>query len=113
MMHEPLSQRLAQILASDARPEGITLNELLLRTEGKGLYLVIMLLCVPFVLPVSVPGMSTVLGSTITLLSLTLITGRPARLPKFLGDQRLSPGFQQRLLSGGVSFLRLVEKLVR
>ena len=110
-MHEPLSQSLAQIL--EGRASGITLNELLERTAGLGFYLVIILLALPFIVPVSLPGFSTVLGLAIALVSLRLAFGQTLRLPKFMGERQLSPAFQQKILAGSVKFLRLIEKLVK
>ena len=110
-MHEPLSQSLAQILEGSS--SGITLNQLLERTAGRGFYLVIILLALPFIVPVSIPGFSTVLGLSVALLSLRLAFGQTPRLPRFMGERKLSPAFQKRILTGGVKFLRFVEKLVK
>ena len=112
-MHEPLSQRLAQIIDRNDSPEGLTLNSLLERTEGRGFYLVVILLVLPFIVPVSLPGVSTVLGLTVALLTLRVAFGKTARLPKFMGDRRLSPAFQEKVLGGSVKFLRFVEKWVK
>src|SRR5436309_3857772 len=112
-MHEPLSQKLAQIVQANSNPDGITLNQLLECTEGRGLYLVIILLALPFIVPVSIPGLSTALGSAVAVLSLRLAFGRTPRLPRFMGERRLSPAFQARMVGGSVRFLQLVEKLVR
>jgi hypothetical protein len=112
-MHEPLSQRLAQMLEANSHPEGVTLNQLLERTDGRGLYLVVVLFSLPFVIPVAIPGTSVPFGVGIALLSLRLAFGQTPRLPRLIGDRRLSPGFQKRILSGSVKFLRVVEKLVK
>src|SRR5450759_789945 len=63
-MNQPLSQSLAEILREDSAA-GLTLNRLLERTQGRGLFLVIILLCLPFIVPVSLPGLSTLMGSII------------------------------------------------
>jgi hypothetical protein len=112
-MHAALSQTLTQILEDNSNPDGVTLNELLERTKGRGLYLVIILLSLPFVVPVAIPGVSTVFGLAVGLLSLRLAFGQTPRLPKFMGDRRLSPSFQKKMLTGSVKFLRFVEKLVK
>lgn len=112
-VHEPLSQKLAQILESNGSSEGITLNELLERTEGRGYYLVLILLALPFIVPLALPGLSTILGLAVTVLALRMAFGRTPRLPKFMGNRRLSVAFQKHLLGGGVRFLRIVEKLVK
>ena len=112
-MHEPLSIKLAQIVAATPNGQAITINQLLERTEGRGFYLVIVLLALPFIVPVSLPGVSTLLGFSITLLSLRLALGKKARLPKFLGDRAFSPENQQRVLKGSLRFLRFIERLVK
>ena len=110
-MHEPLSKSLARIL--DGSTPGITLNELLERTAGRGLYLVIILLVLPFIVPVSIPGFSTVLGLSVALLSSRLAFGQTQRLPGFLGRRKLSLAVQQKLLAGSVKYLRFIEGLVK
>lgn len=112
-MEEALSQRLAGMLTAKGHPGGVTLNQLLERTEGRGYYLVVILFALPFVIPFALPGISTVFGAAIALLSLRLALGRTPRLPRWMGDRRLSPEFQKRLLAGSIRFLRGVEKLVR
>jgi hypothetical protein len=112
-MHEPLSQRLLRIVEANATAKGTTLNELLERTEGRGFYLTIILLALPFIVPVSIPGFSTVLGLSIALLSFKLAFGAEPRLPKFLGDRHLSPHVQTKVINGSVRFLRFVEKIVK
>jgi len=112
-MHEPLSQKLAQILQAHDAPAGITLNQLMERTEGRGFYLVLILLSLPFIVPVSIPGVSTILGLSIALLTLRLALGKSARLPQFLGGRKLTPAFRDKILGGSVKFLRFVEKGVK
>lgn len=111
--HQPLSHRLAQMLEANSHPEGITLNGLLEHTEGRGFFLVVILFALPFVIPVAIPGVSLVFGAAIALLNLRVAFGHTPRLPRFIGDRRLSPEFQRKMLSGSVKFLRWVEKLVK
>ena len=110
-VNQPLSQSLAEMLREDSA--ALTLNRLLERTQGRGLFLVIILLCLPFIVPVSLPGLSTVMGSVILLLSLRLALGKSPRLPAFLGERVLPRGMQQRAVVGSVKFLRWLEKFIR
>ena len=113
MPHPPLSQSLAQIMEGHPAGEAVTLNDLLRSTEGRGLYLVIILLCLPFIGPVSVPGMSPPFGAVIGLLAFRLALGRTPRIPKRFGDRALPKGLKKIILGGGVRFLRFIEKGVR
>lgn len=112
-MHERLSDKLAQIIEANGPGDGITLNHLLERTGGRGFYLVVILLALPFIVPVSIPGVSTVLGLSVALLSFKIAFGASPRLPRFMGNRKLSPEFQRKVLRGSVKFVRVVEKLVR
>jgi hypothetical protein len=110
-MHEPLSQSLSRVLEGNSvRP---TLNGLIERTEGRGQYLTIILLCLPFITPVPLPGVGVAVGVVVGLLSLRLAVGQPPRLPRFLGERMLSPNVQTKLLAAGIRFLRFLERLVR
>ena len=112
-MHEPLSEKLTRILESNSGASGLTLNKLIETTEGRGLYLVVILLSLPFIVPISIPGVSTVLGLTVALLCFRLAFRLPPRLPRFMGDRPLPPAAQRKLLAGSVRFLKFVERLVK
>ena len=113
MPHPPLSQSLAQILENHPGGQAVTLNDLLRSTEGRGLYLVIILLSLPFIGPVSVPGVSVPFGGVIALLAFRLALGRPPHIPKKFGDRPLPKGLKKIILGGGVRFLRFIEKGVK
>ena len=110
-VHEPFSRSLGRIME---REHGdLTANRVIAGTDGRGLYLVMIIFSLPFVAWVSVPGMSTVLGPMIGILALRLALGKPPRLPKFLGDRVLPPKLKHAILTGGMKFCRLLEKIVR
>jgi hypothetical protein len=111
-MQEPLSEKLRQIIEANANGQGVTLNHLLEKTGGRGFYLVLILLSLPFILPMALPGVSTVLGLSIALLSIKLAVGATPRLPQFMGERSLSPAVQHKILTGSARIVGLVEKLV-
>ncbi|MBI3881516.1 MAG: exopolysaccharide biosynthesis protein [Verrucomicrobia bacterium] len=113
MHHTPLSKDLEAVVRAEVPPGGLTLNDLIRRTEGRGVYLLIVLLCLPFVQPIPLPGFSTVLGVVIIFLAYRLVFPEPRGLPRFIGDRVLPPGFQIRVVNGSIRFLRWVEKVVR
>ena len=112
-MRQPLSQILTELFREEPPIAGMRLNRLLERTEGRGLYPVIIVLCLPFVVPVSVPGMSTLLGAMILLLLVHPASGS-MRLPAFLGERRLPRNLLQRqVANGSIRVLRWLEVVVR
>jgi len=112
-MHEPLSQRLRHFLEASSTGGSITLNRVIAHTEGRGIYLIIILLALPFIVPVSLPGFSTLMGLIIAFLCARLALGLPPRLPRFLGERPLPPNLERRILGGSVKFLAFVEKWVK
>lgn len=80
------------------------------RTGGRGCFVLIILLCLPFTTPVPLPGVSSVIGIAIAWLVFLGAGSRPARLPGWLGRRTLSSDSLKVILS--VS-RRLVERLER
>jgi hypothetical protein len=104
---------LTQLLDGCVVSEGVTLNQLIVRTEGRGFFLVMVFASLPFVIPVSLPGLSTFMGLIIGVLGLRMALGKPPRLPRILGERPLKPKMAERVLKASTKFLRLLEKLVR
>ena len=113
MMHQPLSENLQDLLRKDPALGHITLNRLLDKTGGRGLYLVMILLNLPFLVPVPLPGVSVVFGLVCLFLSVRLAFDLPPRLPRFVGEREL-PGEKMRIvLVASVRILKFLEKYVR
>lgn len=107
-----LGEQLATIIA--ALPEDhLTLGELLDVFGDEGLLLLTMLLTLVFLIPVSIPGVSTVFGAAILLVGISRLIGRPLWLParlrvKALPAAKLRPG-----LTGGLAWVRRLERISR
>lgn len=107
-----LGEQLATIIA--ALPEDhLTLGELLDVFGDEGLLLLTMLLTLVFLIPVSIPGVSTVFGAAILLVGISRLVGRPLWLParlrvKALPAAKLRPG-----LTGGLAWVRRLERISR
>ncbi|MBI3417797.1 MAG: exopolysaccharide biosynthesis protein [Verrucomicrobia bacterium] len=110
--HEPLSEKLQRILVNDGTA-GLTLNELIRRTEGRGVFLIIILFSLPFVTPIALAGLSNILGWIIMLMSIRLARSLPPRLPGVIGERLLPAAHLGKLARGSVKVLRLIEKLVK
>jgi hypothetical protein len=89
MPKKPLSESLAEMLAERPGGERWAMNDLLEHTEGRGLYLIMVLLCLPFVAPLPIAGASTPLGAVILLLSGRMAFGLPPGLPSFIGRLKI------------------------
>ncbi|MDB6057182.1 MAG: Exopolysaccharide synthesis ExoD [Verrucomicrobiales bacterium] len=108
--HQPLSASLQAILQHESARDKLTLNFLLEQTEGRGIYLVFVLLALP---SVYLPGVSVALGVVLMVLALAHAFNKPARLPKFVGDRALPKAAMNKVLGASVRLLRFVEKIVK
>ena len=108
----PLSIELAQLRDAFAeRPA--TLREIVGVLAGRAYELLMILLVLPFLLPVSVPGMSTPLGLAVAVIAAQLALGRLPWLPQRLLDRQLPPGFLWKVLGVTQGVVRLVERALR
>ena len=110
--HASLGEQLDAIIR-DLPPDRITLGELLAVFGDEGLLLLTILLTLVFLIPVSIPGVSTVFGAAILLVGISRVGGRPLWLPGKLREKplpaaRLKPG-----LVRGMSWVRRMERVSR
>lgn len=98
---ELLSKKLMQMI--DALPAGgVSLNQLLVIAGDDGLMLLTILLSLVFLIPVSIPGVSTVFGAAILMIGLCSLAGRNLWLPeklrnKVLSTEKLRPALHQAI----------------
>ncbi|WP_454257870.1 exopolysaccharide biosynthesis protein [Pseudoxanthomonas mexicana] len=107
-----LGQQLADIIER-LPPDALSLGELLDVFSDEGLLLLTILLTLVFLIPVSIPGVSTVFGAAILLVGVSRLINRPLWLPqrvkhKALPAARLRPG-----LTAGLIWVRRMEKISR
>lgn len=91
----------------------MTLRTVVEHLHFRGLPALIVLLCVPFLFPVSIPGLSIPFGIAIALCGLRLGLGHSFWMPDFLLRREISYDMLRKLVGAGSSFYRKVEKLVR
>lgn len=95
-------------------PSGsMTLGELLAIIGDEGLLVLSILLTLVFLIPVSIPGVSTVFGAAILLVGLSRLSGRPLWVPARLAARRLPADRLRPALGGGMSWVRRLERISR
>src|SRR3546814_13309755 len=75
--------------------------------------LLTMLLTLVFLIPVSIPGVSTVFGAAILLVGISRLIGRPLWLPARLRDKALPADRLRPGLTGGMTWVRWLERISR
>ena len=107
-----LGDQLEAIIA--ALPEDhLTLGQLLQVFGDEGLLLLTILLTLVFLIPVSIPGVSTVFGAAILLVGLSRLLRRPLWLPAKLRERALPASRLRPALTGGLHWVRRLERISR
>ena len=107
-----LSEVLQHIIASfHERP--VSLREVIVLLQGRAYLLLMLLLSLPFLLPIPLPGLSFLLGSVIALIALRLTLGQKPWLPERLLDRELPAKFFPTLLAGASRVLRFLEVMLK
>lgn len=107
-----LSEEL-QRLIDQFQMRSVTLRELIAVLDHRAYNLLLLLLALPFLLPVPLPGLSTPFGSVIALIAARLMVGRKPWLPRQLLDTALPVKFFPMLLGSARRILRGFELLLR
>ena len=91
----------------------VTVSDVLALIGREGLLSVCILLTLPFMVPVSIPGVSTAFGAAILVLGIALLRKKPPVLPARLGARRLPSEKLAAAMRGGVKALVRVEKIAK
>lgn len=109
---ETVGEAVARMIASLDTPR-VTLREILQRLGDHGSLLLCALLSIPFLLPVSIPGVSTVFGLAILLLSVGIVANRTPWLPARIMDRTLDASALKSVLQRGLGIIERIERLIR
>lgn len=107
-----LGEQLAGIIER-LPPDSLSLQELLDTFSDEGLLLLTILLTLIFMIPVSIPGVSTVFGAAILLVGFSRLIGRPLWLPARLRQRPLPVDKLRPGLTAGLVWVRRLEKISR
>jgi len=107
-----LSEELAE-LRQRSSERAVTLREVIQLLGGRAYTLLVLLLALPFITPIPLPGLSTPFGLAIALIALRLSLGQRPLLPRKLQRRELPPGFFQKVFLLAEKTLRFLEKFLR
>ena len=107
-----LSEELGQLIVEFHKRE-VSLREVIVVLEGRAYNLLMLLLALPFLLPIPVPGLSTVLGTVIAIIAARLALGQTPWLPARLLNKKLPHTFFPSVLGGARRVLRLLEVMMK
>ena len=107
-----LSEELGRLIVEFHTRE-VSLREVIVVLQGRAYNLLMLLLALPFLLPIPLPGLSTALGAVIAIIAARLTLGQTPWLPARLLDKKLPPTFFPSLLNGARRILRILEVMMK
>jgi hypothetical protein len=111
-LDKPVSTVLSEIVRR-MPAEGLTLQELLDWLGERGLLIFCMVLTMPFLLPVSIPGTSAPFGILIALNAVGLAMHKSPWLPARLMNRRIAMHQLSPMLEKGAQLFARLERLIR
>jgi hypothetical protein len=100
-------------LEKKSRKQSINLGDVFLLLDERAHTFLLLLLSLPFVQPIPLPGLSTPFGVAITLLGIGFLIGQKPWLPRRLLKTQLPPIFLTPALEGMGRLARIMEALLR
>jgi hypothetical protein len=110
--HHGFSDQLRQVEAY-AEKTTIKVAELERLLPGRGFAAAIALLCLPFLQPIPVPGLSVAFGLVIAALGARLIFGNAGALPDFLSRREIDGSTLRKVLAGARRLFHRLDPLFR
>lgn len=102
-----------QKLINNLNGATITLRELMEAIGEQGLLLVCAIASLPFLIPVSIPGVSTVFGAAIVMISLAITLNRMPWLPQRILDKQMETARLRPALQKGVGIVSKLDRYMR
>ena len=109
---EKLSTTLEKLIGK-LQGQTITLRELMEAIGEQGLLLICAIASLPFLIPVSIPGVSTVFGAAIILVRLAITMNRLAWLPAKILDRQMETAKLVPALQKGVAIVSRLDRFIR
>lgn len=95
-------------------PEGdVQVGPLIDELGTQGMLLLVILLTLVFLIPVSIPGVSTVFGAVIVLVGIARLSGRALWLPGAVRRRSVPAGRLRSALDTGLAWVRRLERITR
>lgn len=95
-------------------PDGdVEVGPLVDELGAQGMLMLVILLTLVFLIPVSIPGVSTVFGAVIVLVGIARIAGRPLWMPGAVRRRSVPAGRMRAALDTGLKWVRRLERITR
>ena len=100
-------------LLERAAGRALTLGELEQILQGRGFALFILLVSIPFLFPVAIPGLSIPFGIVVMLLGMRIATGQKPQLPGMILRREVKYATLEKMVTFALKLTARMEKLVK
>jgi hypothetical protein len=100
-------------LSERYRYRPVRLEVILKAAQGRGFHLLLVLIALPFLTPIPLPGFSMPFGLVVAVIGLRLALGKKPWLPQRLLQRELSPRFIARILGSTSWIVKRLEFILR
>lgn len=114
--HRPAGRTLSQDLQAvldHAAGGPLSLGEVVDAIGQRGMALMLMIVCIPFLVPIPTMGLSAPAGLAVASYGVTIMLNVRPWLPKFLARRQLSYGTLQRVVGVGLRLTHRAERLLK
>ena len=100
-------------LLQEAGGRSLTIGELEEIMQGRGFAFFILLLSLPFLFPIAIPGLSVPFGIVIMILGMRIAMGTKPSLPKMILRHQIKYVTLEKMINMGLKLCSRMEKVVR
>lgn len=108
-----LSEMLTALIRNFENTSTVTLFQIENYLAERGAAALILLIALPLVTPIPLPGASVVLGLVIIVLAVSMVRRRPAKLPRFIGRKSLDTATLIKIVTASRKILLKLEKYLK
>lgn len=91
----------------------VSLGSILNETQGRGINLLLVIVALPFLTPIPLPGFSVPFGLVVALIGARLAIGRKPWLPQRLLNRKVKPELLRKVLRAATRVLKVLEWFLR
>lgn len=110
--HQSFTQDL-QAIAVHANGEDISIAEIEQALHGRGFASICLVLCIPFIQPIPLPGLSVALGAAMIAFGLRLAVGSKGGLPQFIKRRRINTRTLQKIIEVATKLFTYIERFFK
>lgn len=113
MRYNDLEEKLSVLLSKSYEKRSLSINEILTNLSGKGRFLLLIILSLPFCQPINIPGFSLPFGILISFIGLRISFGKHFWLPRKILLHRISSKKLRKICQKILQILNGIRFLIR